>query len=245
MAIVLFCGGTTGPGWLANKPSTYTNVLTDYAFDATIPTASSDQPMGDGSGWNTYYPTTARTTSRVADTSGGVSPTNVVETLYETGDATGVGKVKFYLFADSAITEFYVALRIKWDSNYEWQPISNKLFFLEPGNIILQSRHLSNAVQRYLSVFIGDTSTDHLPDNNVTITLGDWHTIEYIVKRSTTAGELHVWLDGVKTMTKTSVNVPTTAVQQTLDINDTWGGSGSARTRSSWRWIDHVYIATP
>ncbi len=233
-------------GWLAHKPANFTNVVADYGFNAPIPSASSDQPMGDGSGWHVYYPTGARTTTRVAGTPGEVSSQYAVETLYQAGDNSGVGKVKFYHDRISAsVTEFYVALRVKWDSNYEWQSISNKLFYIEPGNIVLQSRHNSGGIQRYLSVYIGSGDTDHMPTNNVAIPLGEWVTIEYQVKRHATQGELHVWLNGVETMHRTGIFVPTTSSTQELDINDTWGGAGSPRTRDSRRWLDHVYIATP
>lgn len=236
----------TAGAWLDNKPTNYNTVLTDYTFDAQIPTTASDQPMGDGSGWYVYYPTSRRTTTRIADFTGEISPQHVMETRYEVGDLHGIGKVKLYRSVPSSIKEFYIAMRVKWDSDYEWHPISNKLFYLEPGNIILQSRHVSNSIQRYNSVYIGGTGgTDHMPDNNIPITLGEWHTIEYIIKRGTTNGELHVWLDGVKTMTKTGINVPPTTSTQTLDLNDTWGGDGAPRTRQSWRWMDHLYIAVP
>jgi len=235
-----------GAGWLAHKPANYTNVVTDYGFNAPIPSATSDQPMGDGSGWHVYYPTSARTTTRLADQTGGVSPENVVETIYQAGDNSGVGKVKFYHDRISgSISELYIALRVKWDSNYEWQSISNKLFYIEPGNIILQSRHASGGIQRYLSVYIGSGDDDYMPDNNLTIPLGQWVTIEFLVKRSMTAGEVRVWMNGIETMHKTGIPVPTTTSGQQLDINDTWGGAGGPRTRESRRWVDHVYIATP
>lgn len=232
----------TAGAWLENKPENYTTVLTDYSFDAVIPTGP-DQPMGDGSGWNVYYPTAARTTKRIVDTTGAVSPQHSVETLYETGDNRGVGKVKFYRSAASSITEFYVSIRVKWDSNYEWHPLSNKLLFLEPGNILLQSRYIKNGTQWYNSFLINGTA--YLPFNNMPIPLGEWVTIEFIMKRSATAGEFHVWLNGVKTLEQTGINVPTTSSSQTLDINDTWGGDGVPRSRQSQRWIDHVYIAVP
>ena len=231
-------------GWLANKPANFTNVRTNYGFDAPIPSATSDQPMGDGSGWNVYYGFwPVHNSARISDASGGVSPTYVVQTDYP---ANTRGNTKFYFQPISAsASEFYVAMRVKWDSNYEWNDISNKLFYIEPGNLVLQSRHNVGGIQRYLSVYIGANDSDHLPTNNVPITLGQWHTIEYLVRRGTTNGEIHIWLDGVTTLHETGIFVPTTSSSNLLDINDTFGGGGPNRTRTSTRWIDHVYIATP
>lgn len=234
--------GSTPTGWLANLPAGL-SVVTDYAFNAVIPTASSDQPMGDGSGWNVYYPTAARTTQRIVDTSGGVSPQYAMETLYESGDVSGVGKVKLYIPSiSSTVRKFYVCMRIKYDSNYEWNTISNKLFYIEPGNIILQSCHNVGGTQYYGSVYI--SGTDHLPTNNVTWPLGEYMTVEYYVYRHATAGILQVWVNGVQTLNETNINVPIPSGTQEINLNDTWGGSTSARTRNSYRWMDHIYIAT-
>ncbi len=175
-----------------------------------------------------------------------MSPEYAVQTQYEIGDMGGVGKVKFYTNPISgSISQFYIALRVKWDNGYKWNDISNKLFYVEPGNIVLQSRHNVGGIQRFLSVYVGAYNDDWLPDNNIAIPEGQWVTIEFLVERSTTAGELRVWLNGVQTMHKTNIRVPTTGSSQRLDINDTWGGGGGPRVRNSYRWLDHVYIATP
>lgn len=229
--------------WLDNKPTNYTRVLSDWSCSGSVPTAAKDQPFPDSSGWNIIYPdVNKKTTTCIQDALSGVSQTSI-QTIYKAGDPSGVGRRTIYKYLTSDVTELYVSMRVKWDSNYEWNSISNKLFYWEPGNIILQSRHLMPEGQRYLSVYVGGTGQDYGPTNPVTISLGEWHTIEFMVKRGSN-GHLKVWLDGVNVMNRTGVNIPAQTNGQWVQDDDTWGGSTGPRSRDSTIWLAHLYIAT-
>lgn len=244
LALVLAFAGNA-LAWLDNKPASYTRVLSDYAFSTPVPTAATDQPFPDGSGWNIIYPSGKKTSVRVEDATCDTSPPYSIETTYNAGDSSGVGNATIYKYLPSDVTELYVALQVWWDPNYEWNSISNKLFYLEPGNIILQSKHLDSVtnIQRYLTVYVGGTGKDYMPTNPQTITLGTCHTIEYLVKRGA-SGHLKVWLDGVQVMDRVGINIPSGTSGQWVQIDDTWGGSTGPRTRTSKRRVGHIYLAT-
>jgi hypothetical protein len=222
----------------ANRPVNYTTVISDYAFN-DVPPASADAPMGT-EGWNVVFASGGGLT-RETDPTAPISPTNVLQWHYGPGHTAGTGVGNVYREVDPSITEFYVAFSVWHDSNYEWNSISNKLFYIEPGNIILQSRHNNE----YLSVYIGQSDVNYAPTNPRPIPLGQWVNIEYQVKRGP-SGFIRVWMNGVLVTSYTGINVPAGDGQtQELKLDSTWGGQTGPTTRDSYRRIDHILIATP
>jgi len=227
-----------GSGPYANRPANYTTVISDYAFN-DVPPAAADAPMGID-GWNVVFASGGGLT-RELDPTAPISPSNVLQWHYPPGHTAGTGVGNVYREVDPNITEFYVAFSVWHDANYEWNSISNKLFYIEPGNIILQSRHNNE----YLSVYIGQYDVNYAPTNPRPIPLGQWVNIEYQVRRGPN-GFIRVWMNGVLVTSYTGINVPMGDGQrQELKLDSTWGGQTGPTTRDSYRRIDHILIATP
>src|SRR3989344_2080469 len=212
----------------ANRPASYTTTVTDYAFSDSVP-ATTQGSIGGGWGisWNA-----AGRTSIVTDATAPVSPSNVLQWKYDAGGSSGsgVGDVSHSL---PNVNQVYWCVFIKHSSNFEWNSISNKLLYLEPGNLLLESRLFQNYLPIWRSNGYGGTTTP-LP-------LNTWTQVEWLVdsvnKRSM------VWRDGVL---ETDLSMPVLAGGYgEAKIASTWGGSTGPRTRDSYRWIDHVLIAIP
>ncbi len=229
-----------GSGPYANRPVNYTTTLSDYAF-RDLPLVDNDSPLGGG--WSVYNNQNA-TVSRVSDATAPQSPSEVLQWHFPTGHPSGTNVGNVYRSAPANASEFYVAFSMWHDANFEWNSISNKLFYLEPGNIILQSRHSMAGGQKYLSVYIGGTGKDYAPTNNIPIPLGQWVNYEFIVKRGN-SGVLKVWMNGTLVLDYANIAVPTTTSGQELKLDTTWGGSTGPTTRDSYRRIDHIVVAIP
>ncbi len=113
-------------------------MITDYPFNDVVPASTGDAYVGDI--WSTVF-NGSGDTRRVADTTGGISPQYVLENHYPAGHASGTGVGQIFGSVSASVREFYVCMRVKFSSNYEWNTISNKFFIFEPDHIILESRH--------------------------------------------------------------------------------------------------------
>lgn len=223
-------------GLYPHRPASYTRVLTDYAMN-DAPIRVDDGPLGGG--WGMYH---GQGMTLVSDPTAPVSPPNVLQWNYGAGGSSGVGVGKLYFRPPATATAFYVAFSIWHDPNFEWNSISNKLFYLEPGNILVQARH--NAA--YLSIYIGAFDVVYDPNGYVPTTAdfnGRWARIEIVVRRGT-PGLIQVWLNGQLVSTYTG-DVPNPGGFNEISLDSTWGGATGPRTRNSMRRIDHVLIATP
>jgi hypothetical protein len=234
-------GSTGGTGAYAHRPSTFTRVLTNYAFNLTsYPAGSStyqDAPdIGDGSGWGSVGGSALK---GVNDPSAPVSPSNVMQWTFPPGSGgTGVGML--YRTIPAGVQQLYIAFPLWHDPNFEWNTISNKLLYwstLSAEKLILESRFND----KYWAWYIEQQDKIVNPQTNVNPT-GRWVNVEILIKRGN-PGSLQVWIDG-NLVSNYSGAIPTTSGSTELNLNSTWGGGGT-RTRTSYRRIDHILIATP
>ena len=151
-------------------------------------------------------------------------------------DGHGCGNVSPPPFA--ATNELYISLWVKWDNNYEWHPISNKFLRIGSKNFIVQSLESG----RWLTPHQLSNDQLFMPRDNSPIQLGVWHQLEILLKRGV-PGTVRVWLDGQLRTDHTDL-----ALNDQLDwfsIDSHLGGGGMTKTRDSYRWIDHVFLAKP
>lgn len=231
-------GGGGEAGLYDNRPANYTTEISDYAFDEAVPGNNTDQSFGTG-GWSMIGGADITIES---DATAPASPPEVLQWLYADGGTAGESVGNIYRSISTSISELYVAFSIWHDANFEWNTISNKLFYWEDGNIILQSRHNDT----FLSVFIGALDVSYDPNGYDPVQSdfdGKWANIEYIIKRGN-PGLLKIWLNGVLVMNR-AVEVPAVSSFSELKIDSTWGGATANRTRDSFRRIDHILIAHP
>jgi hypothetical protein len=231
-----------GTGPYPNRPATYGRVLSDYAFDlASYPAGSAqyqDAPdIGDGSGWGSVG---GALLTRALDPTAPRSPSNTLQWTFGPGPGgTGVGMLYRTIPAD--VQELYVAFSLWHDPNFEWNTISNKLLYwstISAQKIILESRFNENYWSFYIEA--QDKIVDATINKNVDPT-GRWVNVEVQMKRGT-AGFLKVWING-QPVSNYSGSLPLVSGATDFNINSTWGGGGT-RTRTSYRRIDHILIAT-
>lgn len=235
-SVVTVSGSAPPPptgGLYVNRPANYTTVLSDYAFNDSYPNGTAtDQPVGGG--WNLIYWLNGgiSTVTKVSDPTGPISPSNVLQwKYYAGGPAGGVGDLYHSL---PNVNRIYVAFALKHDANFEFNGVSNKLFYLEPGNFILQSRHDND----WYSLYKGGTA--YTPSINTPITKGTWEMVEILADG--VAGNVKVWING---QLRTNQNISFTQAWNQMKLDSTWGGFSVPRTRDSYRWVDHIFVATP
>jgi hypothetical protein len=225
------------PGSLyANRPTNFTNVESNFDFAEVPKSGMNEQPYAGG--WSQIY---GGNLARVEDTSAPASAPYALQWTFPPGPGGG-GVGNLFRILPAGKSEVYVAFSIWHDPNFEWNTVSNKLLYWESGNIILQSRHNGT----YLSFYIG--ANDQVFDPNqqrVPVRAdfdGRWANLEVLIRRGN-PGRLRVWLNGTLVIDH-AANVPTTAGITELKLDSTWGGGGT-RTRTSYRRIDHILVATP
>jgi hypothetical protein len=151
-------------------------------------------------------------------------------------DGHGCGNVSPQVYGTQ--NELYLSLWVKWDATYEWHQISNKFLRLSQQNFLLQTFEGG----RWL--WAHQLTNDQLfpAAVNTPITLGVWHQIEMVIKRGT-PGRVRIWLDG---QLRTDRNdLPVTDHMDWFSLDSHLGGGGMTKTRTSYRWVDHVLIARP
>lgn len=239
---IVITEGAPVTGWLANKPSTYNNVLSDYPFSSVIPVGG-DTPIGDGSIWNQVF--NSGGTRRVVDATAPISPSYVLEHYYPVGHTHGTGVGQLYASLSTSQLDFYVCMMCKWSSNYEWNPVSNKFLIWDPGHLIVESRHYAG---QYLTFEPQDVTNPGFYTCNVatpTIPLDQWVQIEVLLHRSATNGSIKIWMDNVLYMDRSGIDTGVPSGWHEISINSTWGGTSDPTSRESWNWIDHIYLAVP
>ncbi len=222
----------SGGGRYPNRPSNYTRVLSDYGFDDAVP-AGREKPVGGGwgSSWND-----GGLLRRGTAADAPVSPSQVLEWAFTrtgTRSGQGVGNLARSL---PTVNQIYVSFWMKHDSQFEFHPISNKLLYLEPGNLILQTRMWDS---NWFTINNGGSGQE-LRATGYTLPLGRWVQVEYLV--DAVNNRIRLWADGrlvVDATTSLSGNF------RELKLDSTWGGSGGTKSRDSYRWIDHILVATP
>lgn len=244
-AVTILTSGTSPPpsggGSYPNRPSTYSTVVSDYDFSENPPTTSADQPVGTKGWWMIGGGTSV--VRRLSDASAPVSGPNVWEQTFAPGaGGENAAGIIYRNGTQVSGSKLYVSLWVWYSPGFEWNTTSQKLLYWEDGNILLQQDH--NGVP--LSMYIG--AYDKVYDPNVcsipplSAFEGKWHQVEWQVERGS-PGLLRVWLDG-KLCSDYRVNVPTISRSAEFNLNSTWGGGGT-RTRTSYRRVDHIFLARP
>jgi hypothetical protein len=231
-----------------NRPNNYTTVLGEFDGSATVPSGwivGGGERSILGTAWRIIYDAnadgSASNWARVVDSTAPQSPPYVWQlTMYPGTWDTGHGYGNIFTILPPSTHEMYVSIRFKLDSLYEWHPISNKWLWFDP-NVLVQldegSRHLpfDNPVLNFFPI----------PQVNSRPSEGVWHQVEVLLVRGS-SGTAKVWLDGVLHVNYTGVNIsPENNQWANWLLTGHRGGGGETKTRTSYWWIDHIFIAAP
>ncbi|HYK11349.1 MAG TPA: Ig-like domain-containing protein [Gemmatimonadales bacterium] len=226
------------PGGWTNEPSGFTTI-DDWGFDAL-----------NGSGWTTIW-NDAGNGSIIADASAPASAPSVFQVMYPVGFAGGSAPATMY-YDHPAAKEVFTGFW--WKPSSGWQNHSsnvNKILFWFTGNssnsIDIQMYgpapyHL-HVVQEYPS-----GSIRYQPNvNSTTVTLGQWHKVEWYMKYATTAtsgdGIVMWWIDGVLQGSYSNIQTPDDAGFTEWKLSPTWGGVGDTKTQTDYYWFDQAHIS--
>lgn len=237
-------GGALTP----NMPAGW-RVREELDFSQQIP-QTQHGPIANG--WELSWSVPSQqSATRQSDPIAPVSPPHVFQSRYFQGmpSGGGVGNVGK---AFSGLRQVYVALVIKHDSlaadsKFQFHPISNKLFYLEPGNLVLTSRIWD---VNYLT--LGVAGTQEFRPASYRMPLGKWIRLEILADATARTYKLWastltapgVWSAPELVLNATGVNMPSGGFNE-LKLDTTWGGSGGTMARDSYRWTDHLLVATP
>jgi hypothetical protein len=269
-AILLLLSSTAHAVDWPNEPTGAT-VITDDAFSDAIPCCGNSLVVGSGWAVNNFGLIT-----EVTDSSAPLSPPNTLQMEYPIGfSSAGIGPGNMYYEAPGPNGSlFYFAYWFKisdpWQGHdsgfnklthtFDSVSTSRALIFDSPagsqtgsvGNLLwytpsttISNCHLTGIVSSDCS--IGGHSIIVCGLCNVSITLGQWHRVEMILKNSTSPtsqdGIVKAWLDGTLVMNYTNYNTDQFDIVE-FQIAPTWGGvGGTNKTEDDFLWFDHIHVS--
>jgi hypothetical protein len=215
-----------------NAPSSYP-LLSDQPFDGM-----------NTLGWGMVFNSGA---SVVQDATAPASPSNVLQFMYPAGMAGGTAPGTEYFELNGA-THFYSG--IWWKPSNPWQGHDsniNKIQFLFMGNsqgdMALEMYGSPGGpyhIQICMQFLSGDTRCWLTPNvNNVAVTLGKWHQIEWLVDEPSST--IKWWLDGQLIGSYSDVVFPSGGLAE-YKISPTWGGVGDLKAETDYYWFDHIVV---
>lgn len=219
-----------------NKPANYTKVLTDYRFATTLPVRQG-APIGDGSGWSVNNGGGDMTI--VQDPEKG----SVLQWRYRANRGTPGSSFNSglaFFGCPTSTREFYIDFSVWHSADFEWNRVANKLFYVEPGNIVLESRVDAD---NYLSMAGGGVPNGKISSTLRTFPLNRWIRVTLQVVRGPN-GLIKVWADNALVVSYTG-NVPGTGSYCELKLDSEWGGGSGPTSRDSYRRVDRIHIAVP
>jgi hypothetical protein len=264
-AVVLGCSDRPAPAlaearWPNEPPGL--KVLTDWGFDQPPPQLG-DVEIPDSPGWSIVFGTPPGPdrgwVKRTSDPGAPMSPPYVYDFIYPEGVVEGKapGSVYFpshpsgvgaYLpLAPGGLPdadEIYVGFWWKPSKPFDAGPNGNKIAFLFNGGgatggqqfLILHADYRLHVLPEYP----GDYRWRRPNANPTTVTLGEWHRIEWYAQLST--GTLKWWLDGV--LQGSHDDVRNSVEFDMFQLNPTWGGNiGAKKKQTDHYWFDHLRLS--
>ncbi len=182
-----------------------------------------------------------------------LSPPDVLTIVYPAGMAGGSAPgTETYTFP-SSVTSFFGG--IWWKASDPWQGHDsnvNKIEFLFFGDgsdlpLVMYGPPGGPYDLRAEPEFVGIGSSWLAPNvNQVAVTLGTWHRIEWLVSEDATTspptGIVRWWLDGQLIGDYTGVPFPAAPIVD-YKISPTWGGAGDTKTETDYFWFDHTHLS--
>ena len=217
------------PGAWPNEPTGMT-VVTDMPWNVTT-----------GLGW-TAWPHAMGDASIVADASASFSPVNVLQQRYPIGFVGGDSPSNVNYDLPPGMRELYVGMW--WKPSNPWQPHSsgvNKIAFFKYADGTNQELAVMRGTgPYYLEIERESTETLWLGFENVPVTLGVWHRLEFYF--NPTGGIIKFWFDGTLVGNYSGRSFPNQD-WGFISIDPTWGGVGESKSETDYYWYDHTHIS--
>lgn len=212
-------------------------------------TPVSDQPwtVADALDWVTQF----GSVSIGLDLTAPLSPPSVLTITYPVGFVGGSAPGTMTRQIPGGHRYFFATW---WKASNPWQGHEtnvNKILFFFPstgGDVtMVMYGHPGGPYElRVLPQFDGIASDWLFPNiDNVPVTLGDWHRLEWLVDygTGTGTGTIRWWMDGQMIGSYTTVTFPTSIGTSAFKISPTWGGVGDTKTETDFFWFDETYLS--
>jgi|SRR5579859_2642206 len=223
-----------GAAW-ANQPGAY-SLVTDEPFNSL-----------NENGWTSIWNTSGYGTEG-SDPSAPYSPSGVFQVMYPVG-FTGGSAPATELASLPNLNRAYVGMWVKISNPWQGNPTNvNKLQYLmtNSNGSIFMCFYGTPGGPYELRVFPQfSTSLDRwlTPNvNNVPVTLGTWHKIEWVVDYSGSTSRIQWWMDGTLIGDYSGDPAPGAAFTE-YHLDPVWGGIGGTKTETDYYWYDHIRIA--
>lgn len=224
----------SGGAW-ANQPGAY-SLVTDEPFNSL-----------NENGWQSIWNASGYGTEG-SDPSAPYSPSGVFQVMYPVGFQGGSAPATELAFLPN-LTRAYVGMWVKISNPWQGNPTNvNKLQYLmtNSNGSIFMCFYGTPGGPYELRVFPQfSTSLDRwlTPNvNNVPVTLGTWHKIEWVVDYSGSTSRIQWWMDGTLIGDYSGDPNPGAAFTE-YHLDPVWGGIGGTKTETDYYWYDHVRIA--
>lgn len=225
----------SGGAGFTNQPSAY-SLVTDEPFNSL-----------NENGWTSIWNTSGYGTEG-SDPSAPYSPSGVFQVMYPVGFTGGSAPATELAYLPN-LNRAYVGMWVKISNPWQGNPTNvNKLQYLmtNSNGSIFMCFYGTPGGPYELRVFPQfSTSLDRwlTPNvNNVPVTLGTWHKIEWVVDYSGSTSRIQWWMDGTLIGDYSGDPAPGAAFTE-YHLDPVWGGIGGTKTETDYYWYDHVRIA--
>jgi hypothetical protein len=197
--------------------------------------------------WGIYY-NASGLVSIVSDPTAPASPSSVVQFQYPAGFAAGVspGMEAANLGGQKRL---YVGLWWKASNPWQGNPTGvNKIqyVFTNSQGSMFMCLYGPDGGPYELRVFPQfTTSLDQWlsPNvNNVAVSLGVWHRLEWLIDYSGSTSRIQWWMDGTLIGDYSGVPMPSEGLIE-YHMAPVWGGTLGVKTQTDYFWYDHAHIS--
>ncbi|HKV71603.1 MAG TPA: Ig-like domain-containing protein [Gemmatimonadales bacterium] len=225
----------SGGGSWPNQPSSYP-LITDEPFNAL-------NENGWASIWNTSgYGTEAQ------DPTAPYSPSGVFQVMFPNGFQSGSAPAT-EITSLPGLKRVYVGMWWKVSNPWQGNPTNvNKIQYLFTNSMgsMFMCMYGSPGGPYELRVFPQfSVSQDKwlTPNvNNVPVTMGVWHRLEWVVDYSGSTSRIQWWMDGTLIGDYSGVPMPSESLIE-YHLDPVWGGTMGTKSETDYYWYDHVRIS--
>jgi hypothetical protein len=224
-----------------NEPAGYSR-LTERPFSANNEAGWTDQAVS------------------IVNDAGSLSPPSAGRVAFPAGFTGGSSAGNTWIVTSTEYRRVYVSVAVKVSSNWQGHHSTiNKVGNLKDASGAARATlffTLRGAGSDPLSLMF--TATKNGPTNyyqnvnSVEIKRGQWHQIEFVSILNTSPGsddgELHAWVDGVKTHHHTAISYDDGSGAsnyrwEIFEWRPVWGGTGETVEREMYMEMDHLYVS--
>jgi len=199
-------------------------------------------------GWQSIWNTSGYGTI-AQDPTAPYSPSSVFQVMYPNGWQSGSAPAT-ELASLPGVKRIFVGMWWKVSNPWQGNPTNvNKIQYLVTNSLgsmfmCMYGTPGGPYELRVFPQFIGVSLDQWLTPNvnNVPVTLGVWHRIEWFVDYSGSTNRIQWWMDGTLIGDYSGVPMPSESLIE-YHLDPVWGGTLGTKSETDYYWYDHVYMS--